>query len=180
MIVIFILLILVITVGVIMFINGYDWAEKFLGLLFGLFIGGVLAVGVAVILGIVGQVVNTTKTVSHYSQKIVSLQDGSQVQGSMSGGLFLVRGQIGETQYFSYYRQTGENTFNLDKRETGASNIITDATAETARVDITDEISVCRSTWWSICDEKPTGISVHADFHVPANSVKNDFELDAQ
>lgn len=116
-----------------------------------------------------------------YSLPIVSLQDGSEVQGSISGGLFVIRGQIGEKQYFSYYMKSSDGSYRLDKRIAEQSSIWTDATAQTARVDIRDTARSCRPDWYVICDpnaDKTWDFS-HADFHVPPGSIKESYELDA-
>lgn len=115
-----------------------------------------------------------------YSQKIVSLNDGTGVEGSGYGGMFVYRSYIADTQHFSYYREVGPSQYVLEKRDAGASTIHADATLETARLDITDGVWSCQSTWWYVCVGQRPNYFVHADFHVPADSIKNDFTLDAQ
>lgn len=116
-----------------------------------------------------------------YSVPIVSLNDGKGMKGTISGGLFVIRGEFQDTQHFSYYRKDPNGSYLLEKRPAEASSIWLDATAETARVDVTDKVYKCKggSTWWFLGCGSPSPEFVHADFHVPANSIVNQF-LDAE
>lgn len=115
-----------------------------------------------------------------YSQQLVSLNDGTGIEGRFSGGIFVSRGYVDDTQHFSYYRVIAPGQFALDKRNAQQSTIWTDATAETARVDITDKVYSCTTTWYSTwCITQPNEF-VHADFHVPNDAIKSEFELDAK
>jgi hypothetical protein len=133
-------------------------------------------------LQIVGSMVNTKTERVTYRVDLASLKDGSQVEGEFYGGLFVSRGQIGEVQYFSFYKDNGNGSFSLDKKEADRSVIIPDATPETAHLIITDDITTCTTTWWFVAcgDPNPSGIYIHGDYHVPAGSIKNDFVLDAE
>lgn len=119
--------------------------------------------------------------------KIVSLRDGSQVEGKIGGNLFLMRGYIGEKEYFTYYQDNGNGSYSLGKRPAGQSTIWTDVTPETARIDVTDIHRECTydSLWMYpfVCalDSQTPPVEFHwADFHVPEGSIKQDFVLDAQ
>lgn len=125
-----------------------------------------------------------TETVS-YDVKIVSLQDGSQINGQFSGSHFVMRGNINQVEYFQYYKDNQNGSFSLDKKEADRSIIIPDATSETAYVKIIDEITSYKppkdSGWWLMPSNRSnTGIYVHGEFHVPANSIQNNFVLDAK
>jgi heme/copper-type cytochrome/quinol oxidase subunit 2 len=124
-------------------------------------------------------VISTAKDVT-YSQKLVSIKDGTGIEGSVYGGFFVMRGQINDTQNFSYYRVNDNGSFSLDKRAAPQSTIWQDATPETARVDVTDRVYGCEPTWWAVLCQNQANEFVHADFHVPGESIKNDFTLDAQ
>lgn len=149
---------------------------------------GVLVVCLIVSGGIFGvfQAIGWSKGVKvenvTYPVKIVSLNDGTGIEGSLYSGLFVTRGSINDTQHFSYYRDTGNGGYALEKRDAGASTIHLDATPATARVDVTDEVTTCskEKSWWYIGCNSSSAVFVHADFHVPINSIKNEFELDAQ
>lgn len=124
-------------------------------------------------------VVTTAKDVT-YSQKLVSIKDGTGIEGNIYGGLFVMRGQINDTQNFSYYRVNENGSFSLDKRTATQSTIWQDATPQTARVDVTDRVYGCEPTWWAVMCQFQNNEFVHADFHVPGESIKQDFTLDAQ
>jgi hypothetical protein len=115
-----------------------------------------------------------------YSQQLATLKDGTGIEGQFYGGLFVSRGYVADTQVFSYYRVVAPNQYVLEKRNATQSTIWTDATNETARVDITDRVFTCEKTWYlSYCEAKPNEF-VHANFHVPAGSIEQKYELDAQ
>lgn len=124
--------------------------------------------------------VNTKNTEVSYSQPLASLNDGTGIEGKFSGSLFLSRGYVDDTQNFSYYIKNGDGSYALNKRDATRSTIWQDATTETARVDITDSISTCEGTWYSILCFKQPNEFLHAHFHIPPNSIANEFSLDAQ
>lgn len=121
------------------------------------------------------------KSVRHqtYNQPIASLGDGQGIQGSFHGGIFVSYGQIGDTQQYSYYLRNANGSFNLMRRPADQSTIYTDTPPSRAYVRVTDKVTTCRPTWWLLCD--PTSREAefeHADFHIPAGSIANDFKLD--
>lgn len=125
-------------------------------------------------------VLNTKSENVTYSQQLVSVNDGTGVDGKVSGSIFIISGKVEDTQHFSYYVKETNGSYRLDKRSAQKSSIWQDSTPETARVDVTDTISKCNTTWYStFCFKTPTEL-VHADFHIPANSIKEDFVLDAR
>ncbi len=136
--------------------------------------------GIFAITNVIGGIVHTSTHNTQYTQKIVSINDGTGIKGSISGGLFIIRGGIGDTQHFSYYRDADNGSFSLEKRDATQSSIFPDATPETATVTITDSITTCTGSWWSVLCFKVPNTFVHADFHVPAGSIKNEYSLDAQ
>lgn len=149
-------------------------------ILFGI-IGSVFAILILLVVNGVGSAFMQADTNTTYTQKLASLKDGTGIQGDFYGGLFVSRGQIGDTQNFSYYVDNGNGSYRLDKRDATQSTIWQDASAGDAHVDITDTIHSCKpANWWFLGCGEPTGTFVHADFHVPADSIKQDFELDAQ
>lgn len=160
------------------------WASYDMGIggfFFGVFFGG-LIIGLLFLLIQTG-IYEVTANVHQekHTEKIVSLADGKGVEGQIGGGIFIMSGYIQDTQHFAYYREKAPNAYTLEKRDAGASTIHTDATPETARVEITDNIKTCEPSIWQICwGTPPTASFAHADFHVPANSIKQQFELDAQ
>lgn len=169
-----------ITIGIIAaIVDEYDKWDSFFA---GTFISGIALTVVFMFVQLFGLGMNTKVEEVKYSVPIVSINDGTGVEGQMYGGLFVTRGYINDTQHFSYYKNNGNGSYSLEKREADRSVIIPDATPETARLDITDSITTCKTTWWSmLCQSpNPSGIYVHGEFHVPANSIKNEFELDAQ
>lgn len=133
-----------------------------------------------VILEFIGMVINTHETPVHVTTKIVSLQDGSQINGHISGGLFVVSGYIDEAQWFSYYKDNGDGSYSLEKQLADHSSIIPDATPQTARLEADTTITHCYKKWWSLMCQPPSGVYNHGDFHVPPNSITNSFVLDAK
>lgn len=117
-----------------------------------------------------------------YPVPIVTLNDGKGMKGRISGGMFVIRGSFEDTQHFSYYRKEADGSFLLEKRPATASKIWLDATPETARVDITDKVYTCKggATWWFVGCGQPDNSFVAANFHIPADSIINEFELDAE
>lgn len=145
------------------------------------FVGALMIVGCLYLLSqtFLGML-NVTSTQVTYTQKLVSLNDGKGLEGQIYGGVFMTTGYVNDTQHFAYYREVAPGQYALDKRDARQSTILTDATAETARVDITDTVYDCKTTWYSTwCFANPAEFT-HADFHVPANSIKESFELDAR
>lgn len=115
-----------------------------------------------------------------YSQPIVSLNDGKGIEGSVTGGFFVMSAQIGDTQNFAYYRKNDNGSLSLDKRTAPQSTIWQDAAPETAHIDVTDRIWSCKPTWYAVLCTYNQNEFIHADFHIPPNSIKQSFELDAQ
>ena len=128
----------------------------------------------------IGSSINQVSTNVTYSQPLASLKDGTGVEGRFSGGLFITRGYVNDTQHFAYYRVVALNQYVLEKRSATQSTIWTDATIETARVDITDKIYTCEPTWYMAYCVPNDNEFAHADFHIPAGSVEETYELDAQ
>ena len=166
-------------------IQDYDWEEQTVGeRIAGFFLYGI---GAGVVLGMVfmlaqvyGQTTGQKPTDVTYSQQLVSIKDGTGVEGRFSGGLFVSRGYIQDTQVFTYYRVVAPGQYSLDKRNATQSVIVTDATADTARVDITDRVYTCEPTWYMPHCQPKANEFVWASFHVPADSIQQTYELDAQ
>lgn len=127
----------------------------------------------------IGNVKNRKLVSNVYPIKIVSLQDNSQINGSVSGGLFVTRGIVGENEYFSFYREHEDGTYSLHKFPAAQSVIVPDSTPQTAHIIVTDQHYSCKSNWWLLCGDQPAFFA-HAEFHVPANSITSDFVLDAE
>lgn len=125
-------------------------------------------------------VINTKREEVTYRQNLVSLQDGKGLSGTISGGVFIMRGQVNDTQYFSYYVRNDDGSYRLDKRDATKSTIWQDATPKTAYVDITDAVHNCKTTWYSTWCLIEAPEFVRADFHIPPESIQEDFQLDAQ
>ena len=157
--------------------NFWDYVKSFfvMGFISGILWGFVLVVSQM----IAGAVQLRSEEVT-YSQPLASLKDGTGVEGQFYGGLFMRRGYIQDTQVFSYYRVVAPNQYVLEKRNADQSTIWTDATNETARVDITDRVFSYEPAWYLMGAPKKGNEFVHANFHVPAGSVEQTFELDAQ
>lgn len=155
--------------------NDWDRGE---GFLIGGFVGFVIAIIGFMVLQFVGMATQQKTEQVTYRVDLASLRDGSETEGHF----YLHRGQIGEVAYFSYYKNNGNNTYSLDKKEADRSVVIPDATPQTAHAMITDEIHTCMPNWWFVACPEPavSGIYLHGDFHVPADSIKQDFVLDAQ
>jgi hypothetical protein len=154
-----------------------DW-HRGEGAAAGLFVGFVITVFGFMCLQFIGMATQQKSEQVTYRVELASLRDGSETEGHF----YLHRGQIGEVAYFSYYRGNGDGSYSLDKKEADRSVVIPDATPETAHVMITDDIHTCMPSWWFVTCPTPnvSGIYVHGDFHVPADSIKQDFVLDAQ
>ncbi len=154
----------------------YDrWDSFSFSFVLNMFIFGLLYV----LSQLIGMAINTYEIPEHHETRIVSLQDGSQIHGDFSGGLFLSRGSIDQVEYFSYYKDNGDGSYSLEKQIASASVIIPDATPETARL-VSDSVLIhCEYKWWSTWCSPDRGEYRRGEFHVPANSIKNDFVLDA-
>lgn len=157
--------------------GGYDRSEGFVG---GFFIGMILFGGIYIVSQFIGQIVNTHTVQENNVIPIVSLADGTQTEGDFYGGLFVTRGHIEGVEYFSYYRNIGNNEYILEKQLASLSTIVPDATPDTARLESISELTTCETKWWSTWCSDPSGIYVSGKFHVPNNAIKNDFNLDAQ
>lgn len=180
---IFFIILLIVT----LIIGGWIGYESGWGNFEDTFIGVLLAftlyAGCFVILQMIGAVISTTTKEVTYPVPIVTLNDGKGMKGRISGGMFVIRGSFEDTQHFSYYRKEADGSFLLEKRPATASKIWLDATAETARVDITDTVYGCEPKhWWVVwgCGDGRPATFVRADFHIPADSIVNEFELDAE
>jgi len=157
-----------------------DW-DRGLNTLAAFLLGGFLLFITLVTTNAVGYENTKKVTTTTHTHSIVSLNDGTGIAGSVRGGLFVIRGQINDTQHFSYYVRNEDGSFKLEKRAAEQSTIHTDATPEAARIDVTDKITSCTAKWWLLCDESQKTVEFsHADFHVPQDSLVNDFSLDAQ
>lgn len=180
-------LLIVLIFGIIGAVIGYDewddWSSdkhRVKGFFLWVLVSGIITGGlVFLIMGIASSFLPQPHDTT-YSQPLASLSDGKGVQGTFYGSFFLRRGQLGDTQNFSYYRVVAPNQYVLEKRDAVASTIWTDADAGTAHVDITDRSFSCQPTWYTIFCDIPATQFIHADFHVPAGSIQETFELDAQ
>lgn len=146
----------------------------------GFTVGLVVFGAIYVLSQFVGMMVNTHTTQEHNYIKIVSLQDGSQVQGTIHSGLFVTQVNIDEMEWFSYYRDNGDGSYSFDKQLASLSSIIPDATPSTAHISSTSSFTHCEKKWWSTWCGTDSGIYDHGDFHVPAGSIENNFVLDAK
>lgn len=155
----------------------YDYIKSFfVGAFLSLCVGGLILIFAQGL----GNALAQRSTDVTYSQPLANLKDGTGIEGQFYGGLFVRRGYVQDTQVFSYYRVVAPNQYSLENRDARQSTVWTDATPETARVDITDRVYSCEPTWYLIeCSPKPNEF-VHANFHVPADSIEQKFELDAQ
>lgn len=180
MVLLIILIVISAIITVVVFMGADDWDRWFTTTL-----AFIMSISVSIVIlltvNAAGYEITKTVTPSVHSHSIVSLNDGTGISGTISGGIFITRGQINDTQHFSYYIRNENGSFNLEKRSADQSTIYTDATAETARVDITDTVTTCTPRWWLLCNTEVKKIEfAHADFHVPAGSIINEFELDAR
>lgn len=166
-------------VGSILYARSESW-DMFDDFTSGLLFSGVLLGMVFLLVQLFTYEGSLTKRPNITTQKIVSLNDGTGIEGRFSGGLFVMSGYINDTQHFAYYRELAPNTYMLEKRNATTSAIHTDATPETAHLDLSEEVTICKRHWYNLCDEKPHVTFIHANFHVPPNSVQNTFNLDAQ
>lgn len=127
-----------------------------------------------------GMIMNTHDIHQQNITPIVSLQDGSQIQGQFSGNLFVMQGTINQVEYFSYYHSLGNGAYALDKQLTSLSDIVPDATPDSAYLYSTSTLTHCVKQWWSTWCSADSGIYNHGDFHVPPGSITNNFVLDAK
>lgn len=127
----------------------------------------------------IGYQIVKEESYSSYSIKLASLTDGTGIEGKISGGIFISRGYIKDTQNYSYYAKNNDGSFNLQKRDADKSTIWQDVSPDNAHVLITDKIEKCSPRWWLLlCGEEKKSF-YKADFHVPEGSITNEYRLDA-
>lgn len=167
---------------IVLLIGYWGWKEDgFNGLSAGLFFGGMIASCIFLGVQVIGQSITDKHEDVTFPLQLASLNDGTEVKGTGGGGLFVSSMRIQDTQHFAYYRKTDTGGYVLEKRDANASTIYTDATQETARVEITDDKVTCQDSWWIVCfSDKPRQTFKHANFHIPPGSIKEEFNLDAQ
>lgn len=157
----------------------WDDYDKWSSIFGAFFVSGLLLATAVLAVNVIAMGFTSTRDPVNYTQQLVSIKDGTGIEGQIYGGLFVTQGYVQDTQVFSFYRKEGAG-FVLDKRNADRSTVFQDATPETARVDITDSYLNCHPSWFQILCPDPAGQFEHANFHVPANSIKQDFVLDAQ
>jgi len=145
-----------------------------------LFVFGFMAAFVFGAIQLVGYNIGIKEKVVEYTVKIVSLKDNTRTEAS---GSLLTKVNLDERDYFSFYKVNQDGSYSIDKKIVENSVIIPDATPETSYIKITDKITSnsMKNSWWYISqDDTYRGEYLHGEFHVPANSVKNDYILDAE
>lgn len=112
-----------------------------------------------------------------YNETIVSIKDNSQVEGNIRGGIFLIRGNINQKEYYMGYKQNEDGSFSQFKVPVERSKIY--ETTDGFRLEIYE------------FRQKNTGLFVmpchqcteeHRQYkiYVPKGSIVQDFTLDAE
>lgn len=140
----------------------YDgWIEEiFLGGIIGALCGLIPAAIIVIMLAVPLTTTESRKT------PIAALGDGS----SISGRFYLGSGTIDEKMVFNYYADNG-GSYSLMQAGAEISSIVEDDGKY-----VETSVKVTPSRWYTFGMETVT----HVTFHVPKNSVKNNYILDAQ
>lgn len=179
MVLIIILIVISIIISAVISKNSYSWCD-FFGFTALLTCFMFLSAFIFGTIQLVGFNINRQEKIVNYTVKIVSLKDNSQINGS---GSLLSKVNIDEKEYFLFYKVNTDGSYSIDKKIAANSVIIPDATPDNSYIKITDKItwSSLKNNWWFIFqDSTEHGDYLHGEFHVPANSVKNDYILDAE
>lgn len=160
-----ILIFLVPIIGIIVgIIKGWDFFEK-IGCAFGLGFLGFIAV---LLIGL-PLAFNLPKTIEYENVELVTLQDGSSQRGSF----FLGSGFIDGVQKYTYYSKSGD-AFQL--RSVDAEDVL--VFQDTKNPYVRHEKSCTSPRDWLI--ECAIDTDRVTEIHVPKNSIKADFVLDAK
>lgn len=178
-------MILVYIALIIMLLSGIFYAVSEIYGKFGSFIAGVFVSGLICFialcsLNLIGLIITSHTHQNVHTHKIVTLNDGKGINGRVLGNMFVMAGYINDTQQFAYYIDNGNGSYTLEKRSAYMSTVWTDANQDTAHIDITDDVTSCKKTWWLVVCGDPMVSFAHADFHVPKDSIVQGFNLDAQ
>lgn len=134
------------------------------GLLAGFF-GG--AVGGVAVNGIVDGIIDNHKL--EHTYLLHELKDGSTTGGS----LFLGSGSLHSEQVFTYYKQVGPGRYELDSVPADQTQVI-ESNTEQPRLEEWPEYG----NWWFIAGSGEA--TTDYIFYVPAGSIGNTYNLDAQ
>jgi len=175
-----IIILIVISIIISAILANHNWGFQFGEFIIWFMLFVMLSVVLFSVIQLLGCNINRQEKIVNYTVKIVSLKDNSQINGS---GSFLSRINIDEEEYFSFYKVNADGSYSMDKKITRNSVIIPDATPENSYIKITDKITwnSLKNNWWFIFEDTTEhGDYLHGEFHVPANSIKNDYVLDAE
>jgi len=175
-----IIILIVISIIISAILANHNWGFEFGEFIVWCIMFTMLSAFIFGVIQITGLDINQQEKIVNYTVKIVSLKDNSQINGS---GSLLSKINIDEKEYFSFYKVNTDGSYSMDKKITRNSVIIPDATPENSYINITDKItwSSLKNCWWFIFEDTTEhGDYLHGEFHVPANSIKNDYVLDAE
>jgi len=144
------------------------WDEWYDGVIF-------WAVVVGICLGVAAPLfgwISVPTTPHFWHQKVVSVQDGQQTQGSF----YLGSGVIGTEAYYTYYYQAGPDSYVQDKVPVEGTTIVEDAeTPADARIDAQRTNTSDWGLWIAFTH---TGVWYHtATIHVPKGTIIRNFNL---
>lgn len=152
--------------------------EELIGAFIGFLMGILVGFLVAWVIGVVAydnsriEVVKTTP--------LVSLADGSQINGRFSGGLFLSSGYINQKPSFTWYETSGDNTYVRKGAKASVSSVHYILDDAKPYYTISKEIDSDGDEFfkpWGINDD-PRWPKKSYDFYVPKGSIVESYVLD--
>lgn len=153
----------------------YDPVEAFFFGAFGSILGGIVGFLVAMFIGLFAY--SGTHDVSE-THKLESIQDNSTVHGSF----FLGIGTVDGNPTYSWYEETGPNTFERMDVDASSGRVHYVAADESPHYVVTYEKSDSGfwHTWGVNVDSGNHEYATGYDFYVPKGTITHDFKLDAQ
>lgn len=92
---------------------------------------------------------------------------------SNNDGIFINSATVNGIQSYSYYVKNNNGSYSLESQDTLDSYVWTDAKPEDSRIEITEDVSTCRESWWAICIATDIRSKVRVDFHIPKGSIRD-------
>ncbi len=168
-------MITVITAAVLMSLVFYIGFEEPAEAIFGAFVGAILAFMVVLIIGSAGR--NTEPVATRTN--LVNLADGSEVSGSF----FLGSGSIDQSPTYSWYEESGDNTF--IRRDVPAGRAKIHYTLDRPHYVKTSDVPTGDCAFLQTWTFNMQGCDVYEDedrydFYIPKGSIKPAYELDAK
>ena len=119
----------------------------------------------------------TSELITAYDRQLISLSDGTNISGKMTGSLFLSSAYIDEELVYRYYYKTEDGGYKLDWVKAKHVTIYEDATSETARYEFRYYYKYNVDKQGGKCWDRE---SYECKFHIPPNSIIRSFELDTK